>query len=115
MQEDRIKQLEPKETATTQLNEHMDLWHNTYSVWSEPCRSWYKDNKPDGRVYIWSGSMLHLLKTLKRPRFEHFDIEYKDENMWAFLGHGLTKLELEKKGLNLAPHIRNEDTAWEID
>jgi hypothetical protein len=115
MQEDRIKQLEPKESVTTQLNEYMDQWHKQFSVWSEPCRSWYKDNLVDGRVYIWSGSLLHFLKTIKKPRFEHYEIEYKDDNAWAFLGRGLTKTELEKKGVELAPHIRDEDVLYDIE
>lgn len=69
---------------------------------------------------LWPGSMLHHLKTLRTPRFEHYDIEYLEENMWAFLGNGRTELELlgEKEGLEkvvIAPYIRNEDVAWSLD
>jgi hypothetical protein len=97
MQEDRIKQLEPKESVTTQLNEYMDQWHKQFSVWSEPCRSWYKDNLVDGRVYIWSGSLLHFLKTIKKPRFEHYEIEYKDDNAWrrrAWNWHRISEMRM---------------------
>ena len=71
-------------------------------------------------MFLWPGSMLHHLKTLRTPRFEHYDIEYLEENIWAFLGNGRTELELlgEKEGLEkvvIAPYIRNEDVPWSLD
>src|SRR3954454_7466641 len=84
MQEECIKSMVVKQLPTTQINEHLDAWHSKKSVWAENCRSWYKDNKENGRVYIWPGSLLHHLKALKTPRFEHCDIKYLDNNMWAF-------------------------------
>jgi hypothetical protein len=71
----------------------------------------------NGRIYLWPGSMLHILKFLKRPRFEHFNITYKDEaNPFAFLGNGLTIGE-EKYDKNVpVPYIRNsEDEQWDIE
>jgi hypothetical protein len=71
-----------------------------------------------GRVYIWPGTLLHHLKTLQTPRFEHYDIRYRDENMWAFLGKGTTHLEdLFAKGMrvDIAPYIRDADTSWSPD
>jgi cation diffusion facilitator CzcD-associated flavoprotein CzcO len=120
MQEDNIKAMAPRQKPTTQINQHLDAWHRDYSVWAESCRSWYKQNKEDGRVFIWPGSMLHHLKTLRVPRFEHYEIEYHEDNMWAFLGNGRTELELtaEREGLDkvvLAPYIRNEDVPWSLD
>ena len=74
-------------------------------------------------MFIWPGSMLHHLKTLRTPRFEHYDIEYVEEgNCWAFLGNGRTELEVLGEGVGndpekvvLAPYIRNQDVEWSLD
>lgn len=120
MQAEHIVSMQPLQAPTTQINAHLDAWHKKYSVWAEECRSWYKDNKPHGRVYVWPGSMLHHLKTLRTPRFEHYQLRYEDEgNMWAFLGNGRTDLELLREqgveGVDLAPYIRNEDSDWTLE
>ncbi|KIX10029.1 uncharacterized protein Z518_01110 [Rhinocladiella mackenziei CBS 650.93] len=120
MQEEHILAMEPRQEPTIQINRHIDAWHKEKSVWAEDCRSWYKDNKVHGRVYIWPGSLLHHLKTLRTPRYEHYDIRYRDEgNMWAFLGNGRTELEAEfekgNKDVDLAPYIRSKDEAWSLE
>ncbi|KAF4343941.1 hypothetical protein FBEOM_2098 [Fusarium beomiforme] len=118
IQNEGIKAMEVKQLPTTQWNQHLDNWHTKYSVWAANCRSWYKANKTSGRVYIWPGSMLHLLKTMKTPRFEDFNITYMNDNMWAFLGNGRTQIEeLAEDGVDvdLAPFIRDKDIPWEID
>lgn len=121
MQEDNIAALHPKKHLTDQLNRYMDAWHEKHSVWTEDCRSWYrrrpKAEGGDGRIYIWSGSLLHLMKFLKRPRFEHYEIRYRDEgNVFGFLGNGLTIGE-EKYGMKVpVDYIRNEEgQEWEIE
>ena len=76
-----------------------------------------QDNKPDGRIYIWPGSLYHHLKYMKRPRYEHYDIVYCDpNNMFAFLGNGLTITEETSDKLTMpVPYIRNiEDEIWDI-
>ncbi|KLO96743.1 Uncharacterized protein LW93_10123 [Fusarium fujikuroi] len=118
MQNEGIKAMEVKQLPTTQWNKHLDNWHTKYSVWAGNCRSWYKANRSDGRVYIWPGSMLHLLKTMKTPRFEDFNITYRNDNMWSFLGNGRTQIEeLAEEGVDvdLAPFIRDQDVPWTID
>ncbi|EME83413.1 uncharacterized protein MYCFIDRAFT_59080 [Pseudocercospora fijiensis CIRAD86] len=117
VQEDGIKSMFPKQNVTDQLNAYMDAWHAKHSIWSEDCKSWYKENTKDGRVLIWPGSMLHHLKFMKRPRFEHFEIEYKDpDNIFAFLGDGRT-IGLVKYGADVpVPYIRNrEEEVWDIE
>jgi hypothetical protein len=63
--------------------------------------------------------MLHHLKTLRTPRYEHYHLRYDNENCWAFLGNGRTDLELEhengRKDIDLAPYIRNEDGPWSLE
>ncbi|OAL49861.1 FAD/NAD(P)-binding domain-containing protein [Pyrenochaeta sp. DS3sAY3a] len=117
MQEDRIKSVQPKQNVTDQLNAYMDAWHTKHSIWQEDCKSWYKANTKDGRVYIWPGSLLHHLKFLKRPRWEHYEVEYADaDNIWAFLGNGKTIGQVKYGKDAPVPYIRNnEDEPWDIE
>ncbi|KAK5731130.1 hypothetical protein LTR15_001068 [Elasticomyces elasticus] len=117
MQEDQIKSMHPKEKVTNQLNDYEDAWHKKHSIWSEDCKSWYKDNTVNGRIHIWPGSLLHHLKYLKRPRYEHYEIDYKDaDNMFAFLGNGRTIGQVKYGAQAPVPYIRNdEDAPWDIE
>ncbi|KAK5116993.1 hypothetical protein LTR62_006714 [Meristemomyces frigidus] len=117
MQEDQIKSMQPKLAITNQLNVYEDAWHKKHSIWSEDCKSWYKDNTVDGRIHIWPGSLLHHLKYLKRPRYEHYEIEYMDaDNIFAFLGNGKTIGQVKYGSGAPVPYIRNEeDMPWDIE
>lgn len=125
IQHDRLKSLEVKQEPVTQLYEHIDAWHEG-SVWNAPCKSWYKNNIVGGKLWIWAGSALHFLKTMKgEPRFEHYNIEYKEKNMWAFLGNGRVKAEVMKGSegyatgkellAKLCPYLRNSDSEFEVE
>ncbi|KAF6228775.1 hypothetical protein HO173_011622 [Letharia columbiana] len=116
--EENLHSLEVCQSPTTQYLLHSYTWHNAKSVWAEDCRSWYKDNKPNGRIQLWCGSMMHLLKTLRTPRWEDYRIKRRDANMWTFLGNGRIELEVEgEKGkeVDWAPYIRNADVPWSLD
>ncbi len=54
------------------------------------------------------------MKTIKEVKFEHYDIQYKNDNMWTFLGNGRTEPEVDHDLENLAPYMRNEDVPWDI-
>jgi hypothetical protein len=86
-QEENIKSFTPKMAPSRQFRQHADLFLQR-TAWTSPCRSWFKQGKNDGQAAIYPGSRLHFLHLLKSPRFEDFDIEYWDENMFAFLGNG---------------------------
>jgi hypothetical protein len=58
---------------------------------------------------------VHFLKTIKTPRFEHYDMQYLDDNPWAFLGNGRIRAEVELDLQKLTPYLRNEDTPWTIE
>ena len=45
-------------------------------------------------MVLWCGSMIHMLKTLRVPRWEDFVIIRKEGNMWALLGNGRTEREM---------------------
>ncbi|KAH7089256.1 hypothetical protein FB567DRAFT_493912 [Paraphoma chrysanthemicola] len=115
MQQGGIKSMEVKQKPTTDFNNFADAWHAKYSVWAEDCKSWYKNNKTNGRVYLWPGTLLHHLKTLRKPLYEHYEFEYEDnDNVWAFLGNGFTKNDELGTTESLTPFIRNADTAWDL-
>lgn len=82
-------------------------------------RSWYKNGAIDGDPQLWCGSALTYVKTIKAPRFEHYEIDYESVNPWAFLGNGKVKAHYDivdgkPKYEGLAPYIRSDDAPWEI-
>ena len=58
---------------------------------------------------------LHYMKTIKEVKFEHYDMRYRNQNMWAYLGNGRVKAETEHDLTKLAPYMRNKDVPWEIE
>ena len=74
----------------------------------------YKNNTVGGKLWIWGGSALHFMKTIKEVRWDHYDVRYRNRNMWAFLGNGRVEAEVTKDLGKLAPYMRNEDSRWEL-
>ncbi|CAG8904552.1 unnamed protein product [Penicillium egyptiacum] len=112
---ENLHSLTPKQSVTTQWRQHVDTWHDGHSVWAESCQSWMKYNE---RIQLWSGSMLHMIKTLKTPRFEDYDIKYQEENMWSYLGDGRTRSELKREQgqqVDMAPFMRIQDEPWSVE
>lgn len=64
MQCEGIKALEVRREPVDQLYEHIDEMHKA-TVWNDNCKSWYKNNTIGGKLWIWGGSMLHYLKTVR--------------------------------------------------
>ena len=58
--------------------------------------------------------MPHVLKVLKKPLFEHYDIRYKNDNVFACFGNGRLGIE-SQPGKDITPWIRNEDTPWDFE
>ena len=90
---------------TTQWIQHVETWHRTKSVFAEECRSWMKWK---GRVQLWSGSMLHMMKTLERPRWEDYEIQPGEGNIWGWLGDGTTERERKAGEVAMKLMIRGE-------
>ncbi|KAI9368961.1 cyclohexanone monooxygenase [Aspergillus egyptiacus] len=112
---ENLHSLTPKQGVTTQWRRHVDTWHDANSVWAEPCPSWMKYN---GRIQLWPGSMLHMIKSLKCPRFEDYEIKHREDNMWSYLGDGRTALELKKEQgipVDMAPFMRIRDEPWSVE
>ncbi|KAL2802551.1 cyclohexanone monooxygenase [Aspergillus granulosus] len=112
---ENLHSLAPRQDATSQWRQHVDGWHRENSVWAENCSAWMKYK---GKVQIWAGSMLHMIKTLRTPRFEDFEIVRRDENMWGFLGDGRTLLEIRRENgeeVDMAPFCRIRDEPWVLE
>ncbi|KAK6378802.1 hypothetical protein LTS17_006505 [Exophiala oligosperma] len=114
IQRESIKSMATKQEALDDIFAHMDELHKT-TVWGEECRSWFKDGKKEGRIYIWPGSAIHFLKTMKEPRFEDYDITYRYKNRFAYLGDGSVKSNYGGTTQDLAPYIRSSDHEWTIE
>lgn len=97
-QEENIKSFTPKMARCQQFRQHADLFLQR-TAWTSPCRSWFKQGKTDGQAAIYPGSRLHFLHLLKRPRYEDFDIEYWDDNVFAFLGNGFDTREFDGRDI----------------
>jgi hypothetical protein len=93
-----IKSLTPKMAPAKQFRQHADLFLQR-TAWTSPCRSWFKQGKTDGQAAIWPGSRLHFLKMLEAPRYEDYEIVYRNENMFAFLGNGFEMREFDGRDI----------------
>ncbi|RYN67830.1 putative sterigmatocystin biosynthesis monooxygenase [Alternaria tenuissima] len=105
-QVENIKSLTPKLAPSVQFRQHADLFLQR-TAWTSPCRSWFKQGKTDGQVAIWPGSRLHFLKMMESPRYEDFEIEYWNANMWAFMGNGFEVREFD--GRDITDYLGNLD------
>ncbi|EME84918.1 uncharacterized protein MYCFIDRAFT_153069 [Pseudocercospora fijiensis CIRAD86] len=86
-QVENIKSFTPKMAPCKDFRQHADLFLQR-TAWTSACRSWFKQGKHDGQAAIYPGSRLSFLHLMERPRYEDFEIEHWDENIFAFLGNG---------------------------
>ncbi|KLU92261.1 hypothetical protein MAPG_11207 [Magnaporthiopsis poae ATCC 64411] len=78
------------------------------AVWMADCKTWYRDNKPGGKVTaLWPGSMLHYMEALVTPRYEDCEIRY-DGRRFAYMGNGLPQTEFNPDA-DGTYHIRDRD------
>ncbi len=94
MQIENIKSLSPKIRATQQFKEHHDLYVQR-TAWVEPCSSWFKKGDPNGLLSMYPGSRVHFFELLRHPRYEDYEIEYRSQNQWEFLGNGFAAREFD--------------------
>lgn len=104
MATENIKSVVPKASAIDEFIAYGDQIHKTM-VWTDSCKSWFKNNTSDGRVTAaFAGSALLFKQLINEIRGEDFDIEYRSPNRWAFLGDGFTSFELDPQN----------DLAWYV-
>lgn len=114
MQHETIESLTVKQEALDDIYAHFDEFHKN-TVWQEDCRSWFKDGKIKNRIYLWPGSTIHFLKTIRDPRFEDYDIKYRFNNRFAYLGNGDVKATGGNDVRGLSTYIRADDQDWTVD
>jgi len=118
---------------------YLSLMHHARGTWRVIAEerewlmisSWYKNNIIGGKLWVWGGSVsshqipvvsrnlttlqgIHYIKTIKEPKYEHYNYTYKNSNMFAYLGNGRLEAEWKQQVDKLAPYIRNEDTEWDF-
>ncbi|KAH8701505.1 steroid monooxygenase [Talaromyces proteolyticus] len=89
MQIEDIKSLTPKKTVIEDYGEHTKLLIKRF-VWDAPCRSWMKAGSIETPPSSYAGTRTQVMELLAQPRFEDFDIEYKNQNRWQWLGNGFS-------------------------
>ncbi|CRK49023.1 hypothetical protein BN1723_008343 [Verticillium longisporum] len=116
IQHENIRSIDVKQDALDDIYAHFDEFHKT-TVFKESCRSWFKDGKIKNRIYLWPGCLktIHLLKSIKTPRFEDYNIRYRYANRFAFLGDGEIKANTTKNVLGLSTYVRDHDHDWNVD
>ncbi|KAI9657321.1 MAG: hypothetical protein M1821_003001 [Bathelium mastoideum] len=97
-QVENIKSLTPRLKVAQQFRQHADLFLKR-TAWTSSCRSWFKNGKADGQTPIYPGSRLHFMEMMRQPRYEDFDIEYWDENQFAFMGNGFEIREFDGRDI----------------
>ncbi|KAK3676970.1 hypothetical protein LTR78_003175 [Recurvomyces mirabilis] len=97
-QMENIKSFNPRLDLSKQFRQHSDLFLKR-TAWTSACRSWFKQGKIDGQAAIYPGSRLHFFHLLERVRYEDFEMEYWDENRFAFLGNGFDTREFDGRDI----------------
>ncbi|KAF7188787.1 FAD-binding monooxygenase moxY [Pseudocercospora fuligena] len=105
-QVENIKSFTPKMAPCKMFRQHADLFLQR-TAWTSPCRSWFKQGKQDGQAAIYPGSRLSFLHLMERPRYEDFEIDYWDDNVFAFLGNGFDTREFD--GRDITHYLGNID------
>lgn len=114
-QVEHIKSFTPRMDLSRQFRQHADLFLQR-TAWTSPCRSWFKQGKTDGQAAIFPGSRLAFMQILERPRYEDYEIEYLDENRFAFLGNGFDTREFDGRDItNYLGLLGEEDRQPEYD
>ncbi|KXS94593.1 hypothetical protein AC578_1782 [Pseudocercospora eumusae] len=114
IQTEHIKAIEVQQEALDDIYAHFDEFHKE-TVWQEECRSWFKDGKIKNRIYLWPGSTIHFLKSIKEPRMEDYNIRWRYKNRFAFLGNGDVKATASRDVAGLSTYMRNSDHEWSVD
>ena len=103
--EEDIKSVAPKQEVVDEFVRYGDQIHKTLT-WTGGCRSWYKNNRVDGRVTAtFAGSAVLFRRLISEIRGEDFDVRYRSGNRFRFMGNGFTPYELEK-GNDLAWYVQ---------
>jgi len=109
LQREYLKSMVCKPQAMANWNRHVDR-HMNKTVYSANCVTWFKRNKPEGRVIIgWPGSAMHGYVGHENPRFEDYDYTswLPEDDSMAWLGNGNTVAEFTDVGDSTLYSVNN--------
>lgn len=111
LQRERLKSMEVKKEAVEDFDEYLEAFFPN-TVFSEPCKSWYKNGNVEGRISaLYPGSTLHFTRALEHPRWEDYAYEALDSdkrNRFFWLGNGGTVSDFDPNG-DKAFYLNNVD------
>ncbi|KZO89789.1 FAD/NAD(P)-binding domain-containing protein [Calocera viscosa TUFC12733] len=101
IQTEDIKTMCIKDEAVEEFVCHVDTYMPRM-VWTDNCRSWYKNGKVNGRVTaLWPGSAYNFIKVITTPRYEDYNYTYTNPlSRFSFLGTGKSKEEVESDDIS---------------
>ncbi|KAK5192439.1 hypothetical protein LTR99_010433 [Exophiala xenobiotica] len=106
-QTENMRSFSPKKEAVDDFVEHVNAYMPR-TVWTENCRSWYKNGSEDGRVTaLWPGSSLHYMEAMEFPRHDDFVVTYSG-NRFSWMGNGYSQTEMDPDA-DWAYYIRDFD------
>lgn len=68
-----------KQEALDDIYEHFDAFHQN-TVWSEECRSWFKDGKMKRRIYLWPGPVSRATAPVSELRLISADNSFFEDD-----------------------------------
>lgn len=91
LQKEDYLSMAPRRERVADFSDYVGDYFNK-TVYMDDCRSWYKtEGGTGGRISaLWPGSLLHLMETLRAPRWEDWDFEAKHQNRLRWLGNGVS-------------------------
>lgn len=93
----RYRSITPKAQSVADYNIYQQE-NLKRTVWADKCRSWYKNGKDSGAVTgPYGGTILHFKALLENVGGEHFDIAWRSNNSFKWLGNGQS--EWDKDGM----------------
>lgn len=105
-QTENIRTFTPRRDAVEDFAAFKDEYMKK-TVWSDPCRVWYKDN-PNGTITaLWPGSTLHYIEAIREVRMEDWDVTYSG-NRYNWMGNGYSQTEADDTA-DLAYYVRERD------
>jgi len=109
---EQIKAMAPSAHAVSEFSKYVACYFsNGRTVYGEGgCRSGYRNGRAEGvSSALWPGSVLHLMRSLREPRWQDWEYRYSDQEdgMFAYLGDGWT--EAEKVGGDVAYYLDEID------
>lgn len=106
MNRENIKSVAIKKEAVNDFNEYsQEMLKRT--VWSDKCRTLYKNGRDGGRVTgVYAGSMMHFKNGVEHAigQGEHFDITWRSKNRFRCLGDGRAATDEDGAG-DVAPYM----------